>query len=81
MSDRICGFVVILEKDLREEGADQLMQSIRLLKGVVDVRPQIADLETNIGYSRGKLAIKEKLMEFLRADYLADHPEMEKYMK
>lgn len=81
MSDQICGFVVILEKDISEEGAEQVMQSMRLIKGVADVRTKISDWETHIGYARGKLDIKEKLMQFLRADYLADNPDMEKYIK
>jgi len=49
MSDRICGFVVILEKDLPEEGAKQLMKSMKLLKGVADVQTKVSDLDNKRG--------------------------------
>jgi len=81
MSDRICGFVVILEKDLREEGAEQLMKSIKLLKGVCDVQPKVSNFDVDFGYARGKLAFKEKLFKFMQDDYLEDNTEMKRYMK
>ena len=43
MTDRINAIVVILEKDMREDDAEPLLNAIRTMRGVLDVRTNIAD--------------------------------------
>lgn len=78
MSDRISGFVVTLKDNVRLEEADELIRLIRLLKGVLDVHPNVAEWDSSLDEQRGKTKFKTKLMEFIREDYLEDHPEMRK---
>jgi len=78
MSDRISGFIVTLKDNVRLEEADDLIKLIRLLKGVLDVHPNIAEWDSYIDERRGKIKFKEKLFDFLKEDLLEDHPEMRK---
>lgn len=78
MSDHISGFVVTLKDNVRLEEADELIRLIRLLKGVLDVHPNVAEWDSSLDEQRGKTKFKEKLMGFIREDFLQDHPEMRK---
>jgi hypothetical protein len=42
MTDRLKGFVVVLEEDLPEDDAEPVLSAIRMVKGVVSVKPVIA---------------------------------------
>ena len=37
MTNRVSGFVVTLEKDMREDDAQEIVRAILLLKGVVNI--------------------------------------------
>lgn len=39
MSDRYKGFVVTLAKDIHAEGSKEIINAIKMLKGVIDVTP------------------------------------------
>lgn len=43
MTDRVKGFLVTLENELRTDDAEPLAEAIRHLRGVVDVTPQIME--------------------------------------
>lgn len=46
MTDRIQAFVVILDRDMREDDADGLRQAILRLRGVADVVADVMDIDT-----------------------------------
>ena len=45
MTTRYCGVAVTFESDIRDDDAEGLLQAIRHLRGVVNVRPIEADPE------------------------------------
>jgi hypothetical protein len=65
MTDRYNAFIVILEKDIREDDAESTIEAIKRIKGVLDVKPQINDIGDDIAQSRVRAEIGEKLMEIV----------------
>ena len=57
MTDRINAFVVVLEKDMREDDADRILNAIAQIRGVLEVRPHGADTAAVIAraQARGEL--------------------------
>jgi hypothetical protein len=43
VTDRHCGYVVALDHDVREDDAAVIIAAIKMIKGVVDVRPVVGD--------------------------------------
>lgn len=62
MTTRFSGFQVTLKADVREDDAEAIINAIRMIKGVADVRP----IETTYGPEilRQRLEIVEKLEQF-----------------
>lgn len=69
MSDKICGFIVVMEKDLGDEYSESLKNVFLHIKGVSEIRPIVSDLNTDIGQARGRMEMKEKILELLREDF------------
>lgn len=65
MSDRINGFVVILDKDYKDEDVEQTINAIRQIKGVISVKPNIVKITDSIGIQRTKIEISHKLYDFI----------------
>ena len=60
MTDRIAGFLVVLERDMREDDAKGLETALRQLRGVVDVQLVASDITliTARAQARGELIAK-----------------------
>jgi hypothetical protein len=44
MTDRHAGYIVVLEKDIREDDAEEtILAALRMIKGVQSVQPIVAD--------------------------------------
>ena len=65
MSDRYNALVVILEQDLRLEGAQALIEAIKQLRGVIAVEPNVADFEQTVAYERARAELARKLVQIL----------------
>lgn len=66
MTDRLKGFTVTLQKDIREDDAERIVQAIQMIKGVLDVEPSISTLEDHMNRMMIKQELKEKLWEALK---------------
>lgn len=66
MSDRINGFVVILDKDYKDEDVEQTINAIKQIKGVLEVKPNIVTLDEHIVGERIKIEIVNKIYDFAR---------------
>ena len=64
MSDRINGFVVVLDKDYKDEDVEATIKAIEQIKGVVAVKPNIVTGNEHIATERTKLKIVNKLYDF-----------------
>ena len=63
MTNRIKGLVVVFNNDIREDDAEELINVIKLLKGVIKVEPSIVNHEDFINRQRIKNEYKEKIWE------------------
>lgn len=66
MSDRVKGFVITLEKDVKIEDCELLMQTIRYMRGVADVQPSIVDSSDWINQQRVKNELRDKFYQFIK---------------
>ncbi len=66
MTDRISGYVITLDKDMREDDAEAITNAIAYLRHVVSVQPVVADVGIMIAESRAKNELRMKLFEALK---------------
>lgn len=65
MTDRYNALTVVLEKDMREDDAEQLLCAIRQLRGVLSVSGNVADLTDHIAQERARHDLGIKLWSVL----------------
>ena len=68
MTDRYNALTVILEKDIREDDAEALLNAIRQLRGVLSVTGNVANLDNHIIEKRVKIELIKKLLDMLREE-------------
>ena len=68
MSDRIKALTVVLVDNLRDDDAQPLIDAIRLLQGVVSVKPHVADLDHYCAITEAKRDLRTKMRDVLWAD-------------
>jgi hypothetical protein len=56
MTKRHSGYIVVLETDVREDDAQEIMAAIRMIKGVVAVQPVVSDPHLEIVENRRDIA-------------------------
>lgn len=61
MTDRHAGYIVVLDRDMREDDAQDLIKAISLLRGVAAVTPHIASPDLAIATLRAHRVIEAKL--------------------
>ncbi len=66
MTDRYNAFIVILEKDIRDDDAQSTIDAIKQIKGVLDVQPQISNGSDIVTKLRLRTEIEQKLFSVLR---------------
>lgn len=52
MTDRYAGYVVTMAGDMREDDARAVITAIQMIKGVISVKPVVADIESHIAAAR-----------------------------
>lgn len=65
MTDRINGFYVTLEKNIREDDVRPLMDAMKHMKGVMTVEPQVSDWAEHIAYERVRRELGSELLDVL----------------
>ena len=65
MTDRFATLTVALERDIREDDAEALISAIKMLRGVLDVRGDVADQAHYVAESRVRLDLERKLRAVL----------------
>lgn len=66
MTDRLKGVIVFFDQDIRKEDAKALINAIRCIKHVVDVRPIDSQPEDWIEQERAKRELITKLWDVLK---------------
>ncbi len=65
MTDRIAGFLVTLDKDMREDDAEAVLSSIGMTKGVLSVKPVEGGSAQHVAEERVRRELGDKLMAIL----------------
>jgi len=65
MTDRFYALTVLLEKDIRSDDAEPLIEAIKMIKCVQDVKPHISDAETWMAEERARRELGEKIWNVL----------------
>jgi len=65
MTDRFHSLVVVLEQDIREDDAQNLIKAIKLLRGVADVSGAVADLASHTAEVRARTALGQQILDVL----------------
>lgn len=66
MTDRIHSLTVVLEKNMRDDDVQCVIDAIKMVRCVGDVVPHVADGETYMAESRAKEMWGQLLYKFLR---------------
>ena len=65
MSDRHHAYTVVLQKELKDEDSINVIEAIRMIKGVADVVPQVADHQFYVGREQARRELLEKVFNML----------------
>jgi hypothetical protein len=65
MSDRYNSLIVYLEKDLKDEDAEPLIEAIKQFRGVLGVQPNVSDMLTHLAEERARRELIDKLWKVL----------------
>jgi hypothetical protein len=78
MSDRHAGYIVTLEKNVKDEDSEATMDAIRQLRGVVDVRPIVSDVQHHTARMQVRAELGVRLMEVLYPEAAPQVSEVER---
>lgn len=67
MTDRHAGYIVVLERDLREDDAQATIAALQQIKGVLNVTPVVSDPELAIATIRAREEFLDRLYELARS--------------
>jgi hypothetical protein len=72
MTDRLKGLVVVLDKDIRVDDAEEIINAIKMIKGVADVQGSVANYNDYMNRSRVDREWKERLWKMIREETKSD---------
>jgi len=68
MTDRVNGFFVTLDEDMRIDDAEAIMHAIRMVRRVADVSPNVTDPSDWVAKTRVRSELTKKLLDVIRED-------------
>lgn len=66
MTDRVKGFTVTLEHDIRIDDVEVILNAVRMIKGVAHVEPSISTHEDHMASERLKWELRDKFYDFMK---------------
>lgn len=64
MTDRHAGYVVTLDRDIREDDAEATIAALHQIKGVIGVEPLVESPELHLARMRARAETREKFRVF-----------------
>jgi len=68
MTDRCDSLLVILEKEMRTDDVECIVNAIGMIKNVISVTPNITDSMSYIATTKAKHEIRKKIIDVLYED-------------
>ena len=65
MSDRYHSLAVVLESDTRDDDARNIIHSISMIRGVLSVTPNVADIVSHMSETRARAELGKKIIEVI----------------
>jgi len=65
MTDRVKGFTVTLEEDIRIDDFETILNAVKMIKGVASVEPSIVTPDDHINRERMKMEVYQKLQKVI----------------
>ena len=65
MSDRVHSITVVLEKDIRSDDAEWVINAIKMIRGVLSVTPSVSSIETHMAEERARHALGQQLIAII----------------
>ncbi len=65
MTDRYNALTIVLERDIRSDDAETIINAIKMIRGVISVSPNVVDMDSHIAYTRAQTDLSKKLFEVL----------------
>jgi hypothetical protein len=62
----VAGFLVTLERDIDEEHAETIVDALRLLRGVIAVKPVVGDISLDMAEDRARYELEARILKALR---------------
>ncbi len=66
MTDRIAGFIVTLDQDIRDDDVEPIIAAIRQLRHVISVTPLVSSPDLHMAAARVRSELSRKLWEALK---------------
>lgn len=66
MTARHAGYIVTLAEDIREDDAEHIMTALRMISGVVSVKPIAADFQQVVAREQAHAEVREKILRLLK---------------
>jgi hypothetical protein len=67
MTDRFKGLIVALDKDYRDDDAESIIEAIKMVKGVLEVKPVVAKIDDCVIKIRVAEEMEKKLLKALHS--------------
>lgn len=65
MTDRYYALTVILEKDMRSDDSESLINAIKSMRNVLEVKPHITDISSCMAEERALYNLRSKILDCL----------------
>ena len=65
MTGRHAGYIVTLTDEIREDDAEHILTALRMISGVVSVKPVTADMGMVVARERVHADVREKILRLL----------------
>jgi len=65
MTARVKGFTVTLEKDIREDDFQRILEAVEMIKGVMHVEPSLVTGNDHINRTKIKIDVTRNIMKLV----------------
>lgn len=66
MTDRVHALTVVLDRDIREDDVEPLMEAILMLRHVYRVKPRVVEAADEFARDRARAELRGKFHDFMR---------------
>lgn len=73
MTDRLNALTIVLENNIREDDAQALISAISMLRGVLSVDVNVADINAHVAEKRVRREVLDSLIKLANSEPISHH--------